>query len=525
MEPLIASLLRPEAYPHPTGPIELRETHSAWVLLSGPFAYKLRKPVNFGFLDFSTPERRRFFAAEELRLNRRLAPDLYLDLVEVQGPPERAQLGGEEPGIEVAVRMRQFDEDKLLSRVASHGPLAETALDGLAGELARFHSQAAVAPVDGPYGTPAAVRQPVDDNLKVLAGVSELAEPLTVALAELQCWLAAEAARLEPFFSDRLRDGHIRECHGDLHLGNLWLEEGRIRVFDCLEFNPGLRWIDTISELAFLVMDLQVRDQEEGALRVLNGWLDLCGDWQGLRGWRWYSVYRALVRAKVAELRRRQSASAEPAAQARQGEAAAERDRYLQRALLWCRPRPRALVLTHGVSGSGKSWLSERLAPRLGALRLRSDVERKRLFGLWGEPRCASLSGDPYRAEVSELLFSHTLPAQAEAMLAGGWPALVDATFLRRSDRQPFLALAERLGVPLLILALACPPQLARARIAERRQLGRDPSDADLAVLARQLQIIEPLSSSERAAASVVEVGPDADPAALACQLTPLLHA
>ncbi|MEB3171287.1 MAG: AAA family ATPase, partial [Synechococcaceae cyanobacterium] len=514
MDPLIASLLRPEAYPHPTGRIELRETHSAWVLLTGPYAYKLRKPVNFGFLDFSTLERRRFFAAEELRLNRRLAPDLYLDLVNVQGPPERAQLGGEEPGIEVAVRMRQFDEQQLLSLLASRGPLADTALDGLAGELARFHSQAATAPADGPYGTPAAVRQPVDDNLKVLDGVPELAEALTVALtealAELQCWLEAEAVRLEPFFGQRLRDGHIRECHGDLHLGNLWLENGRIRVFDCLEFNPGLRWIDTISELAFLVMDLQVRGQEQGGLRLLNGWLDLCGDWQGLRSWRWYSVYRALVRAKVAELRRRQGGSSE---------AAAERDRYVQRALLWCRPRPRALVLTHGVSGSGKSWLSERLAPRLGALRLRSDVERKRLFGLWGEPRRTSLSGDPYRAEVSELLFSHTLPSHAEAVLAGGFTALVDATFLRQDDRRPFLELAERLGVPLLILALPCPAELARARIAERQRLGRDPSDAGLEVLERQLRIIEPLTSSERAAATVVEVEPDTDPAALALQL------
>lgn len=510
MDPLIQSLLRPEAYPHPTGTIELQETHSAWVLLTGPFAYKLRKPVNFGFLDFSSPEQRRFCASEELRLNRRLAPDLYLDLVPVQGPPEHAHVGGEGPGLELAVRMRQFEAHQLLPAVLARGELSAACLQELAVELARFHAQAAVAPRAGPYGTPSAVREPIDHSLAALQATPELLP----RLRPLQDWLKAQFPQLEPFFLQRLRDGWIRECHGDLHLGNMWLEAGRIRVFDCLEFNAGLRWIDTISELAFLVMDLQTHGQPEAGLRVLNTWLDWCGDWQGLRAWRWYSLYRALVRAKVAELRRRQHPAGVNAAAD-----ASERDHYLDQAAAWCAPRPTALVLMHGPSGSGKSWLSEQLAPAIGALRLRSDVERKRLFGLWGEPRLTPLSGDLYSPAASTQLFSQTLPAQAEAILAAGYSAVVDATFLRQVDREPLLALGRRLTVPVLILLLACRPELARQRIRDRHAQGQDPSDADLTVLEQQLREQEPLTPAERQAVTLVELEDQPDPAVLAEQL------
>ena len=414
MNPLIQRLLQPEAYPHPTGTIALRETHSAWVLLTGPYAYKLRKPVNFGFLDYSTAEKRRFCAQEELRLNRRLAPDLYLDLVELQGPPQQARFGGSEPGIELAVRMRQFDDQQLLSRAVEHGEISPDAIEALADELARFQSAAAVAPANGAWGTPAAVVAPVQSNLSALAN----AKALQSELAELQEWVNQSTKNLEPFFWQRLRSGRIREGHGDLHLGNMFLENGRIRVFDCLEFNPDLRWVDTISEMAFLVMDLESRGHESLALHLLNHWLDLVGDWQGLVAWRWYSAYRALVRAKVAELRRAQAQAEAPSDPAGSTQAREERDRYIAQALSWCRPHRQAVLITCGLSGSGKSWMSGQIAGAIGALRLRSDVERKRLFGLWGEPRRASRSGDLYRREVSDELFGRILPEQAKAVLA-----------------------------------------------------------------------------------------------------------
>ena len=489
MNPLIASLLRPEAYPHPTAAIKLRETHSAWVLLTGPYAYKLRKPVNFGFLDFSTPAKRRWFAREELRLNRRLSPDLYIDLVPVQG-------------IELAVRMRQFNEDNLLPAVLERGALSTNAVEALAEELAIFHSEAAVAREEDGFGTAPVIQEPVLENLKALAGVEEL----RASLESLSAWLEQTFAELQPFFAERLASGCIRECHGDLHLGNMHLEGDRIRVFDCLEFNPSLRWIDTISEMAFLVMDLQVREQQPLAMRALNSWLDHSGNWSGLVGWRWYSVYRALVRAKVAQLRYLQHPE--------QKEAAEERNRYVEHAIDCSQAQAQALLITHGLSGSGKSWLCRQIAAELPALQLRSDVERKRLFGLWGEPRQKSMEGELYSRQSSAMLFERTLPRQAEAVLRGGFTPLVDACFLRRSERQRMAALAKQQGVPLVILKLETPLPLIKARIETRQRQGLDPSDATWEVVLQQRQWCEPISAMERSEAAVLELLEPIDAAA-----------
>lgn len=507
-ETMIAALQRPEAYPHPIGAIQLLQTHSSWVILTGPYAYKIKKPVNFGFLDFSTLALRQHDSEEELRLNRRLAPDLYLDLQPVHGPAEQASFRGDGPVIDVAVRMRQFDQGQLLTAVVEREGLQPEAIDALADELAAFQRQAAVAPAGGPFGTPAAVRAPVDDNLTALGDEQAIA----AAVAELRRWVDATFQQLESTFRQRLEQGRIREGHGDLHLGNMLLEEGRIRVFDCLEFNPALRWIDGISELAFLVMDLAGRGCGPSAIRLLNRWLETSGDGEGLRTWRWYSVYRALVRAKVAHLRARQRGQ-DSIVQA----AVQERDRYLDLAGQWAGRRSPGLVLMHGVSGSGKSWLSAQLAEALGAIRLRSDVERKRLFGLWGDPTPIQLCGDPYRREVSELLFEQRLPELASAAVAGGFPVLIDATFLRLADRRPFQALARQLGLPLLIVACDTPPELARQRIRQRQQQGGDPSDAGLEVLERQLAVIEPLTPAERAGS--LEVTPATSVAALTTRL------
>ena len=489
MNPLIASLLRPEAYPHPTAAIKLRETHSAWVLLTGPYAYKLRKPVNFGFLDFSTPAKRRWFASEELRLNRRLSPDLYIDLVLMQGS-------------ELAVRMHQFNEEKLLPAALERGDLSRNAVQALAEELATFHSKAAVAKEEDGVGTAPVILEPVLENLKALAGVEEL----RASLESLAAWLEQTFAELQPFFAERLASGCIRECHGDLHLGNMHLEGDRIRVFDCLEFNPSLRWIDTISEMAFLVMDLQVQGQQSLAWHALNSWLDHSGNWSGLVGWRWYSVYRALVRAKAAQLRHEQHPE--------QKETEEERNRYLEHAIGCSQAQTQALLITHGLSGSGKSWLCRRIAGELPALQLRSDVERKRLFGLWGEPRQKSVEGKLYSRQISAMLFEHTLPCQAEALLRGGFTALVDACFLRRSERQRMAALAKQQGVPLVILKLETPLQLIKARIETRQRQGDDPSDATWEVVQQQRQWCEPISAMERSEAAVLELQEPIDAAA-----------
>jgi len=516
MDPMIAALLQPAAYDHPVGRVDLIETHISWVLLSGPYAYKLKKPVDLGFVDFSTPDLRRWFCEEELRLNRRLAPELYLGLRTVHGPPERAALWGTGPPIEVAVQMRQFPQEELLPAVLGRGDLSQDQLDQLADTLVSFHRAAATAGKGEPYGTSEAVRTPAIANLDVLQGRTQ-EDPAAEAgeaerLGRLRRWSEAEAERLTSFFTARRDNGSIRECHGDLHLGNMVRHGGRIEVFDCLEFSPALRWIDPISDMAFLVMDLEQRGCVEGAHRVLNRWLEGIGDYAGLPGWRWYLVYRALVRAKVTTLRLRQAALPEAARTTLQ----LERSGYLAWAEAASHASAAALVITHGVSGSGKTHLARALCAQMGWLHLRSDVERLRLFGRWGpapgrKDGVPLPVGDPYRQEVTEWLYGQRLLECAEAILAAGLPVIVDATFLKREHRQGMANLAKRLGVGFAILDCRCCPEEAVRRIRCRLREGVDPSQADEAVLESQLLKRDPLEEGEAQGAIVVESEADRD--------------
>ncbi len=488
---MIAALLDPAAYDHPVERVDCLETHISWILLTGTLAYKIKKPVNLGFVDFSTPERRRWFCQEEIRLNRRLAPDLYLGLSPIHGPPERAAFHGSGPILELAVRMRQFPQSALLGAVLEHQGLSEAQLERLADDLAAFHAAAAVASPEDPYGAPELVKAPAMANLEVLGACGLVPE---ADVAALRHWTDDQFESLRPSFVGRRSQGRIRECHGDLHLGNMLLEGERLRVFDCLEFSPQLRWIDVISDLAFLAMDLEHRHRPDLGAVLLNRWLGRCGDYAGLLTWRWYRVYRSLVRAKVCALRLdQQSLDAEASLTLQH-----DLERYLQGASRATATPAPALVITHGVSGSGKSHRARQLCRRQGWIQLRSDVERKRLFGTWGQGSAPPLHGDPYRPEVSAMLYDQHLPEQAEHILAAGLTVVVDATFLRRDQRRRMEALARKRGVPYLILACVSSQDQARRRLLERQALGGDPSDADGAVLEAQFRAVEPLDGHER---------------------------
>jgi aminoglycoside phosphotransferase family enzyme/predicted kinase len=499
MQSLIASLLDPRAYPHPTAAIRLLETHISWVVLTGPYAYKVKKPVALGFVDFSSLERRRQFCQEELRLNKRLAEELYLDLVEIHGPAERATLQGPGPVIEVAVRMRQFEQHHLLPQALAAGAVTGEQLEAFADRLAAFHSAAAVAPPEGPYGTPEAVIAPALANLEVLGRLGQ-----TRDTSPLAAWTEAEAQRLQPVFADRLARGRVREGHGDLHLGNMVLHQGVVVGFDCLEFNPALRWIDVLSDVAFLAMDLRRRDAPVWAGRVLNRWLSATGDYGALATWRWYLTYRALVRAKVAALRLEQL----PVGDAPEREGlTGELSTFLDLARRTSGSvRPGLLLFTCGVSGSGKSHIASALCRRHGWIHLRSDVERRRLFGRWGTPLEPVRQGEAYSPAITAELYGDHLAAATEAVLQAGLHAVVDATFLKREHRQIFVSLAERLHTPWLILRCSVSLAVARERLSARRKEGVDPSEADQGVLLRQWQTAEPLSPRE-CARSIVATG------------------
>jgi aminoglycoside phosphotransferase family enzyme/predicted kinase len=489
---LIDALSRPVAYPHPVDRVEVLQTHISYVLLAGEFAYKIKKPVNLGFLDFSTLEARQRYCEEELRLNRRTAADLYLATVRITGSVAAPKLDGDGPAIEYAVRMRRFAQDDLLDSMAKRGACSPAIVDALARKLAAFHTTVAVAGPDSPYGTAERVMAPPRanfDHIEELIGES----PDVPQLERLRIWTDREGARLTPVLAERRRDGFVRECHGDLHLGNIALIGGKPTPFDCIEFNADLRWIDVMNEVAFLVMDLADHRLPDLAIRCLNAYCEATGDYAGLAVLRFYMVYRAMVRAKIACIRMQQPGIAAGVNAATE----AEYRGYLHLAERLAHRGTTALVLTHGLSGSGKTTVAGILAERFGAIRIRSDVERKRLFGLEASARTSSAVGSGiYDPEATRRTYAR-LADLARSVIAAGWPVIVDATFLRKAERIAFRDLARELAVPVVVVSCTAPDSALRARILSRDQTRADASEAGLEVLARQRDSYEPASRDE----------------------------
>ncbi len=498
--PLPNALQDPALYDYPVERFEVIETHISWVLLTGRYVYKIKKPVNFGFLDFSSLEKRRFYCDEELRLNRRLAPDWYLDVAAITGSVERPRWGGQGPAIEYAVKMRQFPVDARLDLLLGRGELPPARLDAVVDAVADFHHRAAVAGPDTPFGTPDRVAERIRENLVTIQ--ERVMDPADQPrIRELARDSEAAHAVLTNTFVGRKRDGFIRECHGDLHLGNIaWVDDGPL-IFDCIEFNEDLRWIDVMSEMAFLVMDLSDRGAALPARRALNAYLEATGDYAGLRVFPYYHAYRALVRAKVACLAWSQ---AKPDS-AKRVRLMREYRGYLDLASRSSPTGPSFLAITCGVSGSGKSTVAEGVVVELGAIRIRSDVERKRLFGVSPRARAAAgLDQGLYAPDAGVRTYAK-LAELARAVLDAGFPAVVDAAFLGRAQRSALRAVAEQRRVPFVILDVRAQESVLRARVAQRMQHGRDASDADLTVVARQLATREALDDAERARAVLVD--------------------
>ncbi len=489
---LVAALRNPDYYPHPAGQVEVVETHISYVLLSGACAYKIKKAVALGFLDFSTLARRRVYCEEELRLNRRLAPELYLAVVAITGSPDAPRFGGNGEAIEYAVQMARFSQEALLDRQLAAGHLSPDVIDELADQLADFHERTQRVPPDQPFGSPEAVWEPMAQNFAQLGQQLSGAADST-RLAALEAWSRQRFSQLADLLAARSRDGWIRECHGDLHCGNIARTGDGLRIFDCIEFDPGLRWIDVLNEIAFLTMDLEERGRADYAHRLLNRYLEAKGEYRGLPLLAFYTVYRALVRAKVAAIRASQEHPASRLAEL------ANCDRYLACAVKATLPGKPTLMLMHGLAGSGKSWLAQQLLERLGALRIRSDVERKRLFGLSALTRSDCAVGDGIYDTAATKATYDRLVESASHILAAGYPVLVDAANLQAWQRAAFRNLAAARKVPFVILACTAPEALLQARLVSRQAAGCDASEADYAVLTQQMRTQEALTLEEEA--------------------------
>jgi len=503
---LVEALHDPACYPHPVQPIRIIETHISIVVLTGPFAYKIKKPVDLGFLDFTTLEKRRLYCDEELRLNSRFPPEIYLGVVSICGTPQTPRIGGTGEVIEYAVRMREFPQEALADRVLARGELTPRQVDALSAGIARFHSDAPRSSrIDG-FSTPEAVLAPALQNFAQIRMLPGQAGSMPV-LEKVEAWTRREHARLRIILAGRKREGLVRECHGDLHLGNIVILEGEPRAFDCIEFNPELRWIDVMNEVAFLVMDFQAAGRTDFARRFLNGYLEATGDYAGLRVLRYYCAYRAMVRAKVMLMR----AGQQGCTPEDQASATALFGRYLSVAADCAQPSRSFVLITHGFSGSGKTTLSQPLVELTGAIRVRSDVERKRIHGLAPKDRPGSgIAEGLYRPEATESTYGRLLDL-AGIVVEAGHGIIVDATFLQRRQRDMFRALAARAGVPFLIVDFTAGEEILRSRILARSERGADASDADLAVLEHQLGTHEPLLADEHESVFACDASGPAD--------------
>lgn len=496
---LIQSLLTQPCFDHPAEEIELIETHISWVILAGEFVYKIKKPVNLGFLDFSTLEKRRFCCEEELRLNRRLAPEIYLGITPIGGTPEQPKLDISKDIFEYAVKMRRFPQGAQLDRILQRGELTAEMIDAFARMTAEFHAAAAMAEKECDFGTAQQVWQPIEENFTQIH--EHLAdERWDESLARLEQWSDESYQRILPLLNQRKQNGFIRECHGDLHLRNLaWVDHKAI-AFDCIEFNPALRWIDVISDIAFLVMDLRERGETHLAQRFLNSYLEISGDYEGLPLLSFYIFYRAMVRAKVAAIRCGQAVNSDEERKQAEQEFAA----YLDFAESCTQRDQPVLIVARGLSASGKSKHSGMLLEWLSAIRLRSDVERKRLFGMRAEESGKSAPGEGiYSASAGKKTYDR-LRQLAAILLDAGYSTIVDAACLKHEQREPFYSLAQEKRVPMLLLEFHAPEATLRQRIVKRKG---NASDADLAVLEQQLAQWEPLAEEEQQYLLSVDTG------------------
>jgi len=488
---LVAALAGALARVHGVADVTAIETHISHVLIAGDAAYKIKKPLRMPFFDYSTLARRRHFCEEELRLNRRLAPGLYRDVVAITGTVDAPQLSGDGPAIEYAVRMRAFAQDALLSECLARGELTASRVDELARIVASFHAGLPGASVHSPYGSPAHALADALDNFDAIAPVT--AAERRDLVARLRDWTLAEHGRCKAAMAQRRRDGRVRECHGDLHLRNVALVDDRVTVFDGIEFNPHLRWIDVVGEAAFAAMDLADRGRDDYAWRFLNAWLEATGDYGGVAVLRFHLVYRAMVRAKVRFLRAAQLAVPEEQAKVR-----ADADGYLDLARRLADSFAPAVIVMHGPAGCGKTTISQRLLETLPAVRLRTDVERKRLHGYAPDALTGSaVDAGMYSAAATQRTYEH-LAAQASVIVDAGYATLLDGAFLRRWQRESMRELATRLRIPFVVVAIDVPESVLRLRVAARAQERRDASEATLEVLERQLAELEPLGADER---------------------------
>lgn len=474
--PWIRAMLDPAFYPHGPERVRLIETHISWVFLTGEYAYKVKKPVDFGFLDFRTLESRRRFAHEELRLNRRLSPEVYLGVLEIRERNGGYGFEGEGQVVDVALWMRELEEGWRLDRLLPRG-VEPRFWELLGAKIAWFHRESETSPYIASFGEPERVMVNIRENFEQTEAFIDITIPRGYYL-DLRDYSYGFLQERKDLFRKRIEEGRVREGHGDLHTENIYYDGQRLYILDCIEFNERFRFQDTASDVAFLTMDLEAKGYEVDSWRFLNAYLESSGDFGMLEVLRFYKIYRAYVRGKIHSF---QLGTVEEAKRRARG--------YFELAWRYLVEEPRRfLIATCGPMGSGKTTLAKELASRLKAVLVRSDALRKLSLGLDpSDHRYEPFGHGIYSPEVTERVYA-AMAEVAQGVLEAGYGVVLDATFSRASQRRMMIALARRLGVPYLFLKVECPPEVLRERLSRREDI----SDGRVEILEDHLRAFEP---------------------------------
>ncbi|MBD2450372.1 AAA family ATPase [Nostoc sp. FACHB-152] len=483
---LIQQMLQPGFYPHPvTEPIQLSQTHASYVLLTGDYAYKLKKPVNFGFLDFSTLEKRQHFCHEELRLNQRGAAELYLEVLPITLEEEKYQLGGIGKPVEYVVKMREFPQETLLSNLFAQGKLTEGNLEELGRVVAQYHAKTETNDYIRSFGEVPQVRAAFDENYeqteKYIGGPQTQQQ-----FDETKAYTDKFFAERQELFHKRIENHYIRECHGDLHLRNICLWQDKILLFDCIDFNESFRFVDVMFDIAYAVMDLEAQERPDLSNAYLNTYLEQTGDWEGLEVLPIYLNRQSYVRAKVTSFLLDDPGV--PAAV--KEEAAKTAAKYYKLAWQYTQPKQGRLILMSGLSGSGKSTTAKYLARQFNAIHIRSDAVRKHLGGI---PLLERGGDDLYTPEMTQKTYARLL--KLGTILANqGFTVILDAKYDQAQLRQDAIAQAKKYQFPIQIIYCTAPLKVLEERLANRTG---DIADATVDLLTTQFKQTEPFTATE----------------------------
>jgi hypothetical protein len=484
---LIQQMMQPGFYPHPVQePIQLIQTHISYVLLTGKYAYKVKKPMNFGFLNYSTLEARKHFCQEELRLNQRGASELYLEALPITKNGQQYQLGGTGEPVEYTLKMRQFPQDMLLVNMFSQGKVDEKLMVELGQIVAQYHAKAATNDYIRSFGEVAQVRQAFDENYEQSEKYIGKAQT-QLQFDETKAYTDKFFVEREKLFKNRMAGNFIRECHGDLYMQNICLWHDKILLFDCIEFNEPFRFADVMYDVAFAMMDFEARGRKDLGNAFLNTYLEQTGDWEGLQLYPLYLSRQAYVRAKVNSF-----LLDDPGIPADvKEESAKTAANYYRQAWEYTKPRQGKLILMSGLSGAGKSTVAKQLARQMGAIHIRSDAVRKHLAGIPVEQRGGN---EIYTAEMTQKTYQRLLDLGL-LLAAEGFTVILDAKYDRAALRQAAIAQAQSRQIPLQILYCTAPVEVLRQRLQQRTG---DIADATVDLLESQQAAAEPFSDTEK---------------------------